>query len=389
MVEMLEQFQCLLEQIAAAPERAIAEYSLVTNHSRCVLPDAAISLPEPVHEPITKRFFSVAETHGAREAICSVGRLYNYSELSQRVREIASFLVKDGVTKGEVIAVSGRADFSLIASLLGIMASGAVVVTLDLNLPAERRKILLAEANAKRLLLTDNTVNAAHSTPDGVKIIDIAEIPRDRSETMPDVSPDDPAYIFFTSGTTGTPKAVLGSHKGLAHFLDWQRTTFNIGPGDRCAQLTALSFDVVLRDIFLPLTSGASLHLPVSPDTVTSGEVVEWLERERISVIHTVPSIVQAWLREVPSDVSLQSLRYAFLAGEPLTDSLVQRWRDQFTESGSIVNLYGPTETTLAKCFYVVPEKLSFAPDTGARAQQRRRALRHRRARRDIDTHAV
>lgn len=359
MVEMMEQFQYLLEQITAAPEKAIADYSLVTSRSRCVLPDATIALAEPVHGPITKTFFSVAETHGTRAAICSDRQSYNYSELSRRVREIASFLVKDGVAKGEVIAVSGRPDFSLIASLLGTMASGAVVVTLDLNLPVERRKTLLAEANAERLLLTGEAINAEHSTPEGVKIIDVTEISSDVADDLPAVSPDDPAYIFFTSGTTGRPKAVLGSHKGLAHFLDWQRTTFNIGPDDRCAQLTALSFDVVLRDIFLPLTSGASLHLPVSPETVTSGEILEWLERERISVIHTVPSIVQAWLREIPPDVSLQSLRYAFLAGEPLADSLVQRWRTQFPNSGSIVNLYGPTETTLAKCFYVLPEELS------------------------------
>ena len=78
---------------------------------------------------------------------------------------------------------------------------------------------------------------------------------------LPAPLPDDPAYVFFTSGTTGVPKAVVGVHKGLAHFVSWQRDTFGVGPSDRVAQVTGLSFDVVLREIFLPLVSGAALCL--------------------------------------------------------------------------------------------------------------------------------
>jgi amino acid adenylation domain-containing protein len=353
MIEMLEQLECLLEQIVAEPGRLISEYSLVTPASRSVLPDATISLPEPVHEPITQTFFSVAEMHSERAAICGAGQSWNYFQLSQRAQAIASYLLKDGLKKGDVVAVSGQPSFSLIASLLGVMASGGVLLTLDPNLPAERRKMLLREVAARRLLLAEDP-NAEDWIPQGVTVIDVRQVPDTVSQTFPPVDPEDPAYIFFTSGTTGVPKAVLGCHKGLAHFLNWQRDTFKIGPNDRCAQLTALSFDVVMRDIFLPLTSGASLHLPATE------AILAWLEQERITVIHTVPSLVQSWLRDVPTGVGLSALRYAFLAGEPLTDSLAHRWRAQFPESGSIVNLYGPTETTLAKCFYVLPEQLSF-----------------------------
>ena len=70
---------------------------------------------------------------------------------------------------------------------------------------------------------------------------------------LPEVTPEDAAYIFYTSGTTGVPKGVLGTHKGLAHFVTWQRRTFAVQAHDRVAQLTNPSFDVVLRDVFLPL----------------------------------------------------------------------------------------------------------------------------------------
>jgi amino acid adenylation domain-containing protein len=176
---------------------------------------------------------------------------------------------------------------------------------------------------------------------------------------LPVLAPDDAAYIFFTSGTTGVPKGVLGCHKGLAHFLAWQREAFRVSPQDRCAQLTNPSFDPVLRDVFLPLTSGALLCLPEDGAELGGGRTLSWLEGERISLLHTVPALAQSWLDGSRSRVSLRALRWVFFAGEPLSETLVRRWRRTFPDTGGIVNLYGPTETTLIKCSYRVPTEVS------------------------------
>ena len=112
---------------------------------------------------------------------------------------------------------------------------------------------------------------------------------------------------------------------------------------------------MVLRDVFLPLISGATLCIPPGDGLLDPGQILPWMAVEKVSVLHTVPAIAETWLMEVPEGVCLESLRWVFFAGEPLTDSVVKRWHDSISSACCIVNLYGPTETTLAKFFYIVP----------------------------------
>ena len=315
-----------------------------------------------------------------------------------------------GLKRSDVVAISGPKSFGLIACMVAALLSGGVMLTLDRRFPVERQRLLVRETGAKQILYIGDfkPEDAWIRELDAATIIEIdaggalpvhplATIDRGAS-SLPKIAPDDPAYIFFTSGTTGVPKGILGSHKSLSHFLAWQRETFAIGPDDRVAQLTALSFDVLLRDVFLPLTSGASLHLPDEAEGLAPGYILPWLARERISVLHTVPALAQSWLADVPHDLSLSDLRWVFFSGEPLQDTLIKRWRSAFSHTGAIVNLYGPTETTMAKCFHRVmdEEPLGMQPagpsapaDPGAGHECKRRGVRYRRARRNRDPHAV
>ncbi len=284
-----------------------------------------------------------------------------------RSQVLAQMLVDRGIKQGEVVAITGDRSFGLIAGILGILMSGGVLLTIDQNLPAQRKRLMLDTATVKCCLCIGKQQSTDEWMEQWIDIISIN--PTDGKVTSPQPTvittqsltspaPNDAAYLFFTSGTTGTPKGVLGSHKGLAHFLNWQRQTFNIQPHDRVAQLTGLSFDVVLREIFLPLTSGATLCLPEPTDDLTPAAIIPWLERQQISILHTVPSLAQIWVTNLPSDSALQSLRWIFFAGEPLTKKLVEQWRNCLPKSSQIVNLYGPIETTLAKCYYQIPQDI-------------------------------
>ncbi len=353
---MLRQFEYLLEQIVAQPGAAISDYSLV--YPLSLVPDPSGKLDEPKLEPITEVFLARAKELPDQIALKYGSTSVTYGELARQARSIARALIDDGVKKGDVIAVSGPQSPDLIASLLGVLLAGGVLLTLERNLPQERQRVMLSEAGARRLIFSGQLRPQDHwldSVP-GLKLFAGEQSDQAPDSELASPNPDDAAYIFFTSGTTGVPKGVLGSHQGLSHFLKWQREQFQVGPLDRSAQLTGLSFDVVLRDIFLPLTSGATLHLP-DIEVASSAQIISWLQREQISILHTVPSLAQAWMNDLPAPVFLPSLRWVFFAGEPLTDALVRQWRTSFSSSASLANLYGPTETTLAKCFYVVPQE--------------------------------
>ena len=366
MQEFLDQFHYLAEQIVAAPHRPIDSYSLVTPRFKDLLPNPALPLPEPKFDPIIVAFDRWAERAPGHPAICWKDQRWTFGQLRDTSRAIASRMQNAGLNPGEVVGLTGSPSYKLVASMLGILRAGGVMLTLDCNLPIARQRLMLTEAGAKFVIRAGNMASqdawlselsnctvVQVDAGDDSAIGAIEPLTGIGGET--EIDGDDPAYVFFTSGTTGIPKAVLGCHKGLSHFLNWQRTAFKVGPHDRCSQLVGLSFDAVLRDIFLPLTSGATLCLP-DVDREDPEALMAWMKREGITLIHAVPAIAQNWIGQVRREIGLPALRLLFFAGEPLSDALIRRYRETFPGRYEIVNLYGPTETTLVKCFHIVAD---------------------------------
>ena len=362
-----DQFVQLLGQVVATPDAPLASHSLVTARAAAVLPDPGTALDDSDYPRVVDWFARHVDRSAGHAAIVQGARTWSYADLRHAATDIA-----DGVAavtrRGDVVAVRGAPSFGLVAAMLGVLLHDRVLLTIDPGLPPGRQALMLRDARARCVVHVGDSGpddgdgsdeiacarvtagDAAWTAPSGVAADSDGTDPG--SGSLPRQPGD--AYIFYTSGTTGTPKAVLGTHRGLSHFIAWQRTTFEIGPADRIAQTMRLSFDAVLRDVFLPLASGATLVLPEDGDLAEPASALAWFARQRITLLHTVPSLGQHWTAQLEDSVRLPDLRRVFFSGEPLQAELVQRWH-RLAPSGLVINLYGPTETTMTKCYFCVP----------------------------------
>ncbi|MGW3176546.1 amino acid adenylation domain-containing protein [Streptomyces sp. NPDC001153] len=315
---------------------------------------ASAPLPFTVPAPLTAQVERLAAEAPDRPAVRRGTREWTYRDLAETARRVASGLVAAGVAPGETVAVRGGRGFGTVAALLGVMRARAVLLLLDPAQAADRSRILLEEAGARFVVATDDAGDGADR-----KVLRYAELAATEPAALAEVDAQDPAYVIFTSGTTGRPKGVLGWHGALAHYVDWEQSRYGFGPHDRVAQIASFSFDAVLRDVFLALGCGATLSLPPTDRPFEDPEgLLEWFDEEGVTVVHTVPSVLASWLHAAQdAGPSLRRVRLLGLAGEPLSGALVRRWRARFPEfTGLVLNLYGTTEGTILQSCYEVPE---------------------------------
>lgn len=232
-----------------------------------------------------------------------------------------------------------------IAMMLAIFANKKSCLLID-----KRRPSLLNEKILKMLqcevvfkewdlenILKNNKNSAQTKTIDEVKVEAITE--------------QDEGYIVTTSGSTGEAKIILGRHIGLAHFIQWQKKRY-FQNKKRVAQLTNCAFDVIYREILTTLISGSTLVIPDEDLKYQSGVIFrQWIEQHQIDTVYMVPSICDFWMSTLSQQFNQYRFENVFFAGEKLQKSTILQMMPYF-EIDKITNLYGPSETTLAKFYY-------------------------------------
>jgi D-alanine--poly(phosphoribitol) ligase subunit 1 len=257
-------------------------------------------------------------------------------DFKRRARSFAKAIDKL-CAKGERVAILLPQGGEAYAAEIGALYAGRSFCPLETNYPADRIDYCLSDL-APRLLLTDE---AGAEATKHLGITTIVSRAIDNDELLAPQSGDN-AYVIYTSGSTGRPKGVEVPRRSMNKFLDWSWKYYGAGPGDRWAQFSSLGFDLSLVDLLTALPVGAAL-LPVTGlDRVLPGR---FIQQHKISVWHSVPSLVPLLLKEEQDPTQLATLRTISFCGEPLYPQQVQRLSAR-APSAVILNTYGPTEGT-------------------------------------------
>lgn len=355
---LAHQYQSLLAAVVTDPD---AELRFLDMPMPRPLPSDGPPAEVTAIETVWDRVQQCAQEAPASIALEDSAGGVSYGQLVSRVRDIAGGLMRRGLTPGECVAVAGPRGASWAIALLAGMAAGGIALPIDPALPDAFQEQMLQHGRVRWLLCTD--ARSAHDWQSRFSHVQVLEVGASGSSAREAgtalwraVGACHPAYAFFTSGSTGKPRAIVGRSDSLLHFLLWQAEEFQIGPGDRCAVAGGLSFDVVLRECLMPLIAGGTACFVPESSARDPAAVAAWLAASTIDVLHAVPTISTQWVRELEQQSIRLGVRLLFFAGEPLREATVTRWRSRLPPTAEIVNLYGPTETTLARTFFRVPQ---------------------------------
>ena len=309
-------------------------------------------------------------------AISCGNQSLTYNELENRSNRLASSLLTAGASKGDIVAILSQDSIEAIIAMIGIMMAGCVFVPLSPEFPKQQLDTIVSEISPQWFIVNSKTIhtlsdlNDMHTLQSKVicmdkskvseqdkynfNLIDYEEHPG-LKKVMVRLEMDDMCYIYFTSGSTGKPKGIAGRLKSIAHFISWEIQTFNVRELMRFSQLTTPIFDAFMRDVFVPLCSGGVICIPEDTDIILdSRKLLDWIDHQQINLIHCVPSLFRSILSGDLTAAKLLDLNYVLLAGEPLLPVDLVRWMDIYGERIQLVNLYGPSETTMTKLFYFI-----------------------------------
>ncbi|HET9895517.1 MAG TPA: amino acid adenylation domain-containing protein [Streptosporangiaceae bacterium] len=318
-----------------------------------------------------------AARHPLRPAVSSDSCVLTYAELDQLSNKVAGALLRLGVAPGDRVAILSPKSAAAVAAAYGALKAGACYVPLDTKAPAERLAYVLEDSGAVAIIADQTRAPAATELAarvPGVRRLTIADAPSPAAPgsdllSEPAGPPGgelaietDLAYILYTSGSTGTPKGVMISHRNSLTFVDWAKTAAGLHEEDRVCSPAPLHFDLSVFDVYASCKAGACLAVIPDRTTTFPVSIAKWLERERITIWYSVPSVLTllACFGGL-GQFDLSRLRAVIFAGEVFQPKYLARLMAELPLP-RYLNWYGPTETNVCTAYEVFARAAELGP---------------------------
>ena len=295
--------------------------------------------------PHTRRIEDLVSEQAKRfpdkPAVHCRGDVLTYSQLEQESDQLARELIEQGAIPGQRIGLLVERSVEMVIGLLAILKTGAAYVPLDPAFPTQRLATMVEDAQI-RLMLSQPGMFLPMAGPECQVVLIQRGVRSTTSTCLKNRgSSDDPAYVIFTSGSTGRPKGVQVAHRSVVNFLQSMRGSPGMTPEDVLLSVTTLSFDIAGLEIWLPLTTGASVVIASREITQDARQLLDLLNRSSATLLQATPItwrlLLEAGWKGSPD---LKCL----VGGEQVPLELVKALIPRCSE---VWNMYGPTETTI------------------------------------------
>ncbi|HEX3776839.1 MAG TPA: amino acid adenylation domain-containing protein [Polyangiaceae bacterium] len=282
----------------------------------------------------------------------------SYRELNQRANQFAAHLIERNIGANDRVVVCVEPSFEIAIALFGILKAGAIYVPLDPTYPRARKHVILDDV-APKLVVTQAHLQSSGDF-DGFPSWSLADLAKPElartNNPAREIAPDQPAYVYYTSGTTGAPKGVLGTQANLRHYLQSAERRYGLDERDVMPAIARFSFSISMFELLLPLCAGGTLIILERDHVLDPARMARTLSE--VSIFHAGPSLLRgltAYIRRHYSSFeAFARVRHASSGGDMVPPELLETLREIFVNAEVFV-IYGCSEISCMGCTYPVP----------------------------------
>jgi tyrocidine synthetase-3 len=356
----------LMDYFSRNPGESYIEYRKLNTVGKALSEKKAYPLT-PDLETLPLAFEPQVKKNLDRLAIKVRDAHFTYDELNRYASRIACLIEKESKRRpgdnrfgNERVGLLFEHGYDMIAAIIGTLKAGKVYVPLSVSYPVKRLSYMLSDSEASLILTNTKNIKlaAALTEENQIGIGDVNELDRNSKDVLmekPGITGDSPAYILYTSGSTGNPKGVIQNHENVLYYThNWGRV-FSISIEDRMTLFTSFCHDGSVQDMFGALLNGAVLYPYDMKNREESAlDLSGFLNKEKITIWHSVPSLFGYFLNNFPGTGTFSRLRFILLGGEPLRAHEVAMAGKYFPNT-ILANIYGQTESSVSSIWLIPP----------------------------------